>query len=85
MFAADQHVFVHHKNKLQNINKMKIIIVRSCIMYFLRLLYIVTADSNSFFASLQHPHEGPGEVVFHDGSDEPLPHGFELCKCHGQA
>jgi hypothetical protein len=54
-------------------------------MYFLRLLDIVTVDPNTFCASLEPPHKGPGEVVFHEGSDDPFPHGFELCEGQGQA
>ncbi len=54
-------------------------------MYFLRLLDIVITDSNTFFSLLQPPHKGSGEVVFSDGSDDPLPHAFELREGQGQA
>jgi prepilin-type processing-associated H-X9-DG protein len=53
-------------------------------MYFLRHNIVIT-DSNTFFTSLQPSYEGPGNVVFCDGSDDPFPHGFKLHEGQGQA
>jgi hypothetical protein len=42
-------------------------------MYFLAFLDIVPSDLDALFALLVPPPEGGGEVLFAQGSDDPLP------------
>jgi len=42
-------------------------------MYFLTFLDLETVDTKSLFTLLQPPLEGSGEVVFGEGTDDPLP------------
>ena len=42
-------------------------------MYFLTFLDLETVDTKALFTLLQPPLEGSGEVVFGEGTDDPLP------------
>jgi len=47
-------------------------------MYFLTFLDLETVDTKAMFTLLQPPLEGSGEVVFGEGTDDPLPRVLEL-------
>jgi hypothetical protein len=49
---------------------------------FSKTSQIAIVDLNTFFAPLEPPHEGCGEVVFGEILEDPLQHSFELCKAH---
>ncbi len=53
--------------------------------YFLGLFHMSTADTNTFFASLEPPPEGGGEVLFGDGPDDPFPGVLEGLLGQGHA
>jgi len=52
-------------------------------MYFLTFLDLETVDTKALFTLLQPPLEGSGEVVFGEGTDDPLPCVHELLLCLG--
>jgi hypothetical protein len=46
-------------------------------VYFLRYLYVSTANANALLAALIPVPEGGGKVLFGNGSGGPLSHGLE--------
>ncbi len=53
-------------------------------MNFLGFLDIVPADLNALFAPLIPPPEGSGEVIFAQGSDDPLQVFLKVCWVRGE-
>ena len=54
-------------------------------IYFLRFLGIASVNGNTLFAPLVPPHEGLGEHLPADFSQDPLPLLLELLLGHGEA
>ncbi len=53
-------------------------------MYFLTFFDVSTADTNTLFAAMLLPLEGPGEVIFCERPHDPLPLRLELVQTHGE-
>jgi hypothetical protein len=53
-------------------------------MYFLTFFVVYNADTNALFAAVLPPLQGPGEVVFGERPDDPLPLRLELVQGHGE-
>ncbi len=53
-------------------------------MYFLTFFDVSAADTNALFAAVRPPLGGPGEVVFGERPDDPLPLCLELIQGHGE-